>query len=123
MELHGLGGHYDIVYVPMDFEREQSLGYGFVNFISPDAASLCFKTFDGLDKWQWKCSKVCQVAWSEVQGFDANIGQYRNSPAMHPSIPEMFKPSIYSDGLPVEFPPPTRELKRPRLRRGHRLVK
>ncbi|CAK0909770.1 unnamed protein product [Prorocentrum cordatum] len=123
LELRGLGGRYDIVYVPMDFNRKQSLGYGFVNLVSPEAASMCFRSFNGLDKWPWRCSKVCQVVWSDVQGFDANVGHYRNSPVMHPDIPAPFKPTIYSGGLPVEFPPPTRELKCPRLRRGHMLVK
>ena len=102
----------------MDFNREQSLGYAFLNMVSPEAASVCFKVLEGFNKWQWNSSKVCQVAWSEVQGFDANVNQYRNSPVMHPQTPALFKPTIYSNGVAVEFPPPTREIKCPRLRRS-----
>jgi len=113
---HGLQSCYDFIYLPCDFQRDSNLGYAFVN-LREDAVDMFWKTFDGFTQWSLPSSKVCKVTWSGPhQGFEAHVERYRNSPVMHRSVPEEYKPLIFSEGTPIPFPPPTRRLKAPTTR-------
>merc|ERR1712050_478681 len=39
LDNEGFAGKYDFIYMPRDFQRSFSLGYVFVNFVTPEAAS------------------------------------------------------------------------------------
>jgi len=57
---------------------------------------------------------VCEVSWSGPhQGFKAHVERYRNSPVMHRSVPDAYKPIIFQDGVRQDFPRPTRKIKAP----------
>lgn len=113
---HGLQSCYDFIYLPYDFQRDSNLGYAFVN-LREDAVDMFWRTFDGFSQWSLPSSKVCKVTWSGPhQGFEAHVERYRNSPVMHRSVPEEYKPLIFSEGTPIPFPPPTRRLKAPTTR-------
>eukprot|EP00928_Gymnodinium_smaydae_P065111 TRINITY_DN4829_c0_g1_i1.p1 TRINITY_DN4829_c0_g1~~TRINITY_DN4829_c0_g1_i1.p1 ORF type:complete len:396 (-),score=63.07 TRINITY_DN4829_c0_g1_i1:107-1240(-) len=114
----GFQGKYDFVYLPMDFSSYACLGYAFVNLIEPaDALRFC-AAFDGFSKWAIPSKKQCYVSWSNPhQGLEANIHRYKNSPVMHESVPEEFRPRLWKDGVPVPFPEASRKLRAPRLRR------
>ncbi|CAE7939289.1 unnamed protein product, partial [Symbiodinium sp. KB8] len=59
-------------------------------------------------------SDVCEVGWSGPhQGFKAHVERYRNSPVMHRSVPDAYKPIIFQDGVRQNFPRPTRKIKAP----------
>lgn len=117
LEDEGFEGSYDLVYVPMDFNGDCSLGYAFVNFISEGDASRCWVTFDGFSEWGVPCEQACEVLWSNPhQGLDALIERYRNSPVMHGSMPEEWKPAYFVDGTQVLFPAPTKEIKAPKAK-------
>jgi len=106
---------YDFVYLPMDFKKMLGLGYSFINFLDSNDADR-FKThFSGFSRWGQASDKVCETMWSNaLQGRDANIERYRNSPVMHPLIPDDCKPLLFKDGERVAFPEPTKQIRAPK---------
>merc|ERR550532_3119716 len=108
----------------MDFNNKCCLGYAFVNFLSAFDAQRCWGVFDGFSDWGTPNSKVCELMWSDPhQGIDALIERYRNSPVMHDSVPEEWKPAYFVDGVQVSFPPPTERIKAPKSKSGRGKVK
>jgi len=115
----GFRGAYNFVYMPMNFRTKNSFGYAFVNMVSPEEAQRCHDKFQGFCDWGVSTDKVCEVSWSDMhQGLVAHIERYRNSPVMHESVPDEYKPVMFSDGTRVTFPAPTKKLRQPRIRRN-----
>jgi len=110
----GFGGTFDFVYLPHDFRSCSGLGYAFVNFNSLDSARQFREDFTGFNRWAVASDKVCEVTWSSLQGLEAHIERYRNSPVMHESIPEEQKPALFEGSDAVPFPPPTKKIRLPR---------
>lgn len=118
LDKEGFAGLYDFVYMPMNFRTKASFGYAFVNLVSPDAAQQCYDKFQGFANWGVQTQKICEVSWSDMhQGLNAHIERYRNSPVMHEALPDEYKPVMYVNGVRVAFPPPTKKLRQPRIRR------
>jgi hypothetical protein len=116
LDAEGYAGSYDFVYLPIDFRRGLSLGYAFINFRSASMADGFRLHFTGFSQWGLPSDKVCQVVWSDtLNGLDAHIERYRNSPVMHESVPDEHKPVIFSGTERVHFPPPTKKIRAPRL--------
>lgn len=114
LDEEGLSELYDFVYLPMDFCRDANLGYAFVNLVDGAAVDKAWKKFDGFDRWALPTAKVCQVGWSGPhQGFQAHVERYRNSPVMHKSVPDCYKPMIFKNGIRKPFPRPTKKVKAP----------
>jgi len=114
----GVATKYDFVYLPIDFRTGAALGYAFVNLVSTSAAQQLWKALDGFSDWALPSRKVCSVGWSDPhQGLEENIERYRNSPVMHPTVPDSHKPVVFSGGERVAYPPPTKSLRAPRIRR------
>mmetsp|Transcript_94599 Transcript_94599/g.282534 ORF Transcript_94599/g.282534 Transcript_94599/m.282534 type:complete len:351 (-) Transcript_94599:17-1069(-) len=119
--LRAHGVEYTFSYFPADFRRMCGLGYAFVVCESHEGALEAKASLDGFSGWEVEGSKkVCSVCWgaAEFQGLEANIERYRNSPVMHESVPERFKPTLYEQGLRVPFPGPTKRLPKPRCKHG-----
>eukprot|EP00913_Durusdinium_trenchii_P000434 g397.t1 len=77
-----------------------------------------FVTFHGFSDWALPTAKVCEVRWSGPhQGLRAHVDRYRNSPVMHKSVPDDYKPMIFKDGVRKAFPRPTKKVKAPFDRR------
>lgn len=112
----GFGGRYNLVYLPIDFSSQAGFGYAFVNFISTEEAERFKEHFEGFHEWAVPSDKVCEVLWSAArQGLQANIERFRNSPVMHESVPDKFRPALFVDGVRVPFPPPTRRPRAPEI--------
>merc|ERR1712113_1234839 len=110
----GFAGRYDFVYMPRDFQRSFGLGYVFVNFVSAEDAWQAFEHFQGFRAWEIPSQKICEVGWSSRhQGLQDQIKRYRNSPLMHESVPDEYKPVLFQKGVRIEFPSPTIPLKPP----------
>merc|ERR1712167_103523 len=76
-----------------------------------------WRAFDGFSAWPVVCGKVCRVNWSSPhQGYDEHVQRYRNSPMMHKHVPDACRPVLLENGVRVDFPPPTKSLRPPRLR-------
>jgi len=111
----GFAGKFDFLYFPMDFETRGALGYAFVNMESPEDAVQLWRCMDGFSNWSFPCSKVCSVSWSQpLQGLEANVARYRNSPLMHEHVPDSFRPLLFVKGQRIAFPPPTKKIREPR---------
>mmetsp|Transcript_75936 Transcript_75936/g.180546 ORF Transcript_75936/g.180546 Transcript_75936/m.180546 type:complete len:539 (+) Transcript_75936:111-1727(+) len=115
----GFAGRYDFIYLPMDFRSAAGLGYAFVNLTTHHHAEEAFSKFQGFSEWKAVSQKVCEVAWGHpLQGFEAHVERYRNSPVMHKDVQEEFRPAIYKDGVQIPFPAPTKAVHAPRNKRG-----
>jgi hypothetical protein len=117
----GLSGKYDFVYAPTDFRTYTAFGYAFVNFTTNKNAIQAMDVLSGLICATWSEQKTAfEVNWCEAhQGLKVHVNKYQNSPVMHPSVLEEYKPLIFKNGLRRAFPPPTKAIKEPRLRRSN----
>jgi len=117
IDSEGFLGLYDFAYLPVDFSSGLSLGYGFINLISPSDANEFSKHFSGFTKWLVPSDAVCTVTWGEpYQGLSQHVERYRNSPVMHSSVADEWKPILLVNGARVEFPAPTKRIKAPKVR-------
>lgn len=114
LRTEGFEGTFDFVYLPHDFRSCSGLGYAFVNFNNLESAKQFREDFTGFNRWAVASDKVCEVTWSSLQGLEAHIERYRNSPVMHESIPEEQKPALFEGVDAVPFPPPTKKIRLPR---------
>lgn len=119
LDERGFQACYDFVYLPMDFQNGVNLGYAFVNLLSHADANRFKETFQGFQDWRFDSAKVSEVSWAHPhQGLEEHVERYRNSPVMHPSMPDEYKPMIFQAGQRVTFPAPTRVIKAPKVRLG-----
>merc|ERR1712232_569767 len=101
----------------IDFSSKAAYGFAFVNLLSPAAAQQFKAAFNGFSHWTVPSRKVCKASWSDPhQGLVANIQRYRNSPVMHPNVPDWYKPLVFAGGVRTAFPPPSKTIRKPRLR-------
>jgi len=119
LDAEGFNKFYSFVYLPTDFKNFAGFGYAFVNFATHDSAVRAKRHFQGYCKWSVPSQKVCEVVWSgPVQGLSNHTERYRNSPVMHDSVPDEYKPVVFIDGKRVKFPAPTKKILPPRVRHG-----
>mmetsp|Transcript_29340 Transcript_29340/g.45974 ORF Transcript_29340/g.45974 Transcript_29340/m.45974 type:complete len:421 (+) Transcript_29340:69-1331(+) len=116
LDSQGFSGRFDFIYVPFDFKKHAGLGYAFMNMVTHQDAIHAMEALTGFHDWKLKSNKVMQVAWSTpLQGLWANVERYKNSPVMHPDVPNEFKPLLFANGVSVDFPPATKILQAPAL--------
>jgi hypothetical protein len=117
LDEQGFKGIYDFVYLPMDFRNAVNLGYAFVNVQTHKDALRMMNTFQGFSQWFFDSAKICEVSWAHPhQGYKEHVERYRNSPVMHPSMPEEYKPMLFKNGERITFPAPTKAIRAPKLR-------
>ncbi|CAE6911999.1 mei2 [Symbiodinium sp. CCMP2592] len=119
MNRNGFHACFDFVYIPINFRSQAMFGYAFVNFVDEAQALRARDAFEGFTNWGVETDKICEVSWSDMhQGLMAHVNRYRSSPVMHESVPDEYKPAVYSQGRRVPFPAPTKRIRVPRIRRG-----
>jgi len=119
LDSEGFWGCYDFVHLPVDFQTKAGLGYALLNLVTHKAAVRVKDHFSGFAQWPFPghVENGCTVAWNTPQqGLAANIDRYRNSPLMHKSVPEAYRPLLFKNGERVQFPAPTTRLRAPRIR-------
>jgi hypothetical protein len=105
-------GHYDFMYLPIDFKNKCNVGYGFVNFRTSEACQRFIKQFDGVDVRQClpgiNSKKVAEVTPARQQGLTENVRRLRNSPVMNQLIdhPEWMPLILDKNGNAENFPLP-----------------
>jgi len=114
LHVEGFEGTFDFLYLPIDFRSKSGLGYAFINFSTTERAQQFCRHFTGFNRWTVGSDKVCEVSWSTLQGLDAHIERYRNSPVMHESTPDEHKPMLFEGSERLAFPPPTKKIRVPR---------
>jgi hypothetical protein len=68
----GMGGKYDLVYLPLNVSKKANLGYAFVNFLSPSDVDVCKEKFDGRVFGTSLTEKKCQVVLARMQYVPAD---------------------------------------------------
>lgn len=123
VESEGFPGKYDFIYLPIEFGTHYAFGYAFVNLVGPQEAADFHVHFEGFSFGGGPQEKTVEVGWSLTQGLTQHVDRYRNSPMMHEDVPEEYKPIMLSEGVRIEFPPPTKKISYPHGRRcrGSRL--
>ncbi|KAJ5246936.1 meiosis protein MEI2 [Penicillium chermesinum] len=75
---------YDFLYLRMDFEENQNVGYAFVNFLSPEdiipfATAREGKHWPGYNR---PSEKIAEISYATSQGRASLVEKFRNSPVM-----------------------------------------
>jgi hypothetical protein len=113
----GFRGAYDFMHLPIDFQTKVGLGYAIVNMVSPSVALCARQHFNDFHNWAFPSDNRIEVDWNRPhQGLQAHIDRYRNSPLMHESVPEAYRPVLFENGGRVQFPAPTAKIRPPRIR-------
>merc|ERR1719393_968689 len=94
-----------------------NFGYAFVDFDCTKAAEQCKEQLEGFTAWGEATDMALEVVWSETQGLDSHVQRYRDSPLMHASLEDELKPAMFKNGVRIAFPPPTKPIRAPRLRK------
>lgn len=108
MDNRGFAGLYDFLYLPIDFQTGNTVGYAFINFVDSESTARFRSNYDGL-QLSPDSAKICQVGLAKAQGKAQNVEQYRNSSVM--AMEDRFRPVMFENGVRVPLPPPTRMLK------------
>jgi|Transcript_116363 hypothetical protein len=115
----GFEKQFDMVYLPLKFCSKLCFHYAFVNFTTEEVTKRFIKDLQGYKGAEAFGEQACDISMSvDNQGLAAAIKRYRNSPVMHPSVPDECKPLIFKDGKPIPFPPPTKNIRKPRKDMG-----
>jgi hypothetical protein len=100
----GFEGLFDFLYLPYDLKKGINVGYGFLNFITPQHAQEFRKAFDGsfLDK-QIRCrAKPVRVHPASVQGYEANYRHFVQTKTGQKQDPQ-FSPLFFpKESVPEE---------------------
>lgn len=122
LDSHNFKGHYNFVYLIIDWKRGANVGYAFVNGVTHQDGLNIKEGLRGFQNWRPGCAsmkvcastKVCKTAWaSPNQGYAKHVAKYRNNSVMHPDQPDEYKPIIFHNGVRIEFPPPTKPIPKP----------
>ena len=89
----GFMNRYDFLYLPIDFRNKCNVGYAFINFVDNTALQDFKGLFDGYKLPGFNSQKVCQVTYARVQGLEANVEHYKNSPVCDVTVPE-YRPIV-----------------------------
>merc|ERR1711953_1485535 len=118
LDQQGFLGSYDLLYLPVDLQTELNHGYAFINFTTAENFERFWAHFTGFSDWIVPSDRVCEVSWSNLaQGIDENVQRYRDSPMMHESVEDRFKPVLFGNGRRMPFPEPTKKIKAPRRKK------
>jgi hypothetical protein len=115
IDRQGFNGLYDLLCLPVDLQTELNHGYVFINFVTLEDAAGFKKHFKGFSDWSLPSDNICEVTWFDsTHNIDSHIQRYRDSPLMHESVEDRFRPVLFKDGLRVPFPEPTKRIRAPR---------
>lgn len=120
LDASGFHGLYDFVFLPASLRTGRNQGSAIINLTRHSYGLALAARAQGFEQWGPSADgSACEAKWSlPLQGISEHIENYRNHPAMHESVPEAFRPSLFMNGWQVPFPPPTQYIRAPRL--GHR---
>jgi hypothetical protein len=114
LDTQGFHKQYNFLYAPTNFRKASLFGFCFVNFEKHEVAVQAMSTLRELS-WVRFGGASIEVYWSDPhQGLEVHVERYVNSPVMHKSVPQMFKPLLLRNGKPVAFPRPTQPILPPK---------
>merc|ERR1719265_2770507 len=79
---------YDFFYMPQDRRRKSNLGYAFINFTAPSAASDFQARMQGrslaMDGKSMNSQKICEVTVATIQGLERNLEHFQKCVKRNP---------------------------------------
>ncbi|KAJ5313796.1 uncharacterized protein N7443_000680 [Penicillium atrosanguineum] len=101
---------YNFMYLRMDFEHNQNVGYAFVNFASTKDVHSFIDARDGRNwpGFHIHHDKIAEMSYATVQGKDALVEKFRNSPVILNALdnrPKLFHMDGPFVGQEATFPP------------------
>lgn len=125
LDSEGFAACYDFFYMPADFQSWKTFGYAFLNLVSNKEAERAVIHLQGFNAWGTNVSekeameKRCEVLWGQpLQGLDAHVERYRNSPVMSEEVPDACRPVFFCNGIRMPFPEATKRVRAPRKKGG-----
>lgn len=108
IEAAGFTGLYDFFYMPCDRRQPSThnLGYAFVNFVSPEAATSFQKAFAGyrFGGESSRSSKQCAISAAAVQGLQNNWSHFRRTAVFRTDRRPAFIRQAARDGFVANTP-------------------
>lgn len=95
--IKSMGFRFNFFYAPIDRHSRAGCGYFFINLLGPELAVAFIHAFQGLQLPAYRSSKVCSACWARIQGYSANIDQYKTSPVMQ--LTREFRPRIFDPDM------------------------
>merc|ERR1712187_170997 len=118
IDQQGFRGSYSLFYLPHSFQTELHYGYAFIDFTTTENLEKFREHFQGFRDWNVRSDITCDVSVSDrFSSLDDHIEAYRNSPIMHESVQERFRPLLFQNGERICFPRPTKKIKAPRCKK------
>merc|ERR1712187_578528 len=118
IDQQGFRGSYDLFYLPHSFQTELNNGYAFIDFTTTENFEKFREHFRGFRDWNVRSDNTCDVSVSDrFSSLSDHIEAYRNSPIMHVSVQERFRPLLFQNGERICFPKPTKKIKAPRCKK------
>lgn len=72
-------GHFDFIYLPIDFKNKCNVGYAFINFTKPEYIEPFYNGFHGKKWGRFNSEKVCEITFARIQGRQQLIAHFQNS--------------------------------------------
>jgi hypothetical protein len=96
-------GHFDFMYLPIDFKNKCNVGYAFINFVQPQYIVSFYHEFHGRKWGKFNSEKVCEITYARIQGKQQLISHFQNSSLMNED--PKCRPVVFGqDGKQEEFP-------------------
>ncbi|KAI0566071.1 Mei2-like protein [Gracilaria domingensis] len=96
-------GHFDFIYLPIDFKNKCNVGYAFINFTKPEYIEPFYNAFHGKKWGRFNSEKVCEITFARIQGRQQLIAHFQNSSLLLED--PKCRPVIFdSSGRQEEFP-------------------
>lgn len=114
----GFSGFYDFVFLPINLHTGRSRCHAFVNLTRHKYGLTLAAHLHNFKDWNVGNNDTgeCKVEWSlPMQGLIEHVDHYRNHAAMHASVPDEMRPTIFVDGWRMPFPSPTKHIHAPQL--------
>lgn len=72
-------GHFDFIYLPIDFKNKCNVGYAFINMTKPTFIDSFYQAFHGKKWGRFNSEKVCEITFARIQGRQQLIAHFQNS--------------------------------------------
>ncbi|CAE8625289.1 unnamed protein product, partial [Polarella glacialis] len=113
MEIDQLGfaGAYDFFYLPMDTRNKTSVGYAFINFTDPVAATRFMRVMDEYRFQRHLSEKIAEASPAQLQGLRQNVAHFASCAVLR-ARDSKCRPIVLQHGFRRDFAQLWAELQR-----------